>query len=175
MDVSVFEKDRPRIWLPYVLPRLRWPFLTCGVYKGMMPRNWSVNLLIRAEAGQRYTPRIYLGPGEYLSGDYNSEVGPAKNTVNVRINKFWKSGKRGRFSIFAEARNIFNHKNYRRVNPWTGEGYQIGDYNPSWVERWSPEGGPPISTDSEAYTKGVVDPSYIEDPRILMWGVSYSW
>jgi len=31
------------------------------------------------------------------------------------------------------------------------------------------------STDSEDYAKGVVDPSYIENPFTLLWGVSYSW
>jgi hypothetical protein len=76
--------------------------------------------------------------------------------------------------MYLEFRNILNHLNYRRVNPYTGRGYEVGDYNPEWVQGWA-EGGLEVSTDSEAYAKGVVNPSYIENPRILLWGVSYSW
>ena len=129
---------------------------------------------MRAEAGQRFTPRYYLGRGEYVYGDYNSALGPTRSTVNLRLSKFFLLGRRSKLTVFLEARNLFNHKNYRRVNPWTGEGYRVGDFNPGWVERWSdPE--EPISTDSEDYAKGVVDPSYIENPRVLLWGVSFSW
>ncbi len=33
-----------------------------------------------------------------------------------------------------------------------------------------------LTTNSEAYAKEqVVDPSYIENPRVVMWGVSYQW
>ncbi len=156
LDFSVFEKDRPRLF-----------FLT-------LPRNWSLNLLARAEAGQRYTPRFWLGSGDYLSGDFNSAIGPYQSSVNLRFNKFWRIGKNQKLTLSLEARNIFNHVNYRRVNPWTGDGYQIGDFNPGWSERWGTL-EEPASTDSEDYAKGVVDPSYIENPRVFMWGVSYSW
>ena len=67
-----------------------------------------------------------------------------------------------------------------RVNRFTGEGYKVGDFNPSWTEDWAgtiTPGGEMFdgSTDSEEYAKGVVNPSYIENPRIVLWGVSYSW
>ncbi len=156
VDFTVQEKDRPQI--------LGW----------RLPPNWSVNLLARAEAGQRYTPRFYKGPGEYVFGDFNSETGPYKSSINVRLNKFWKLADRRKLTMYLEIRNLLNHKNYRRVNPWTGEGYEVGDYNPSWEDRWSTEEDP-LTTDSEEYAKGVVDPSYIENPRLVLWGVSYSW
>ena len=76
------------------------------------------------------------------------------------------------------ARYLLNHKNYRRVNPFTGDGYKVGDYNPSWDQRYGDfagEDGGRLTTDSEAYAKGVVNPSYKEDPRMFLWGVSYSW
>jgi hypothetical protein len=156
LDFSVFEADRPRLF-----------FIT-------LPRNWSLNLLAQAYAGQRYTPRTWLGNGESISGDFNSGTGPYRSIVNLRFNKFWKIGRNHKLTFSLEARNIFNHVNYRRINPWTGEGYLVGDFNPSWSERWgSPDA--PASTNSEAYAKGVVDPSYIENPRQLMWGISYSW
>ena len=53
-------------------------------------------------------------------------------------------------------------------------GYEVGDYNPEWVDDWTQDGYE-VSTNSEEYAKGIVNPSYIERPRILMWGVSYSW
>ncbi len=156
LDFTVMEKDRPEI--------LGW----------RLPPNWSVNLLARAEAGQRFTPRFYNGPGDYIFGDFNSETGPYKSTINVRMNKFWKMGRHQKFTMYLEVRNLLNHKNYRRINPWTGDGYQIGDYNPSWEDRWSTEEDP-LTTNSEDYAKGVVDPSYIENPLLVLWGVSYSW
>ena len=56
----------------------------------------------------------------------------------------------------------------------------LGDYNPSWsneniIENDEGEVVFSGSTDTEEYAKGVVNPSYIENPRIIMWGVSYSW
>jgi hypothetical protein len=155
LDFSVFEKDRPKL---------------LGI---TLPSKWSLNLLARAEAGQRYTPRYWLGVGSSLSGDFNSELGPYRSTVNLRFNKFWNIGRRAKLTFSLEARNIFNHRNYRRVNPWTGEGYRVGDFNPSWNERWLED--IPAGTDSEEYAKGVVDPSYIENPRLMMWGVTLEW
>lgn len=169
LDFSVFDQERPEL--------LGW----------RLPANWSVNLLYRAEAGQRYTPRAYADPenptpGDYLPPDFYSALGPAKSTLNVRFNKFWKVGRRERVTFFLEGRNVFNHKNYRRINPWTGDGYQVGDYNPTWSEDYADwyddptRAGPvPLTTDSEEYAKGVVNPSYLEDPRTIMMGVSYSW
>jgi len=165
-DFSVFDKDRPE------------------VFGWTMPANWSVNLLARVEAGQRYTPFLaYVtsgtGGGLTVRGDDYSEIGPYKSTINLRLNKFWKFANRQKVTFYVEIRNLLNHKNYRRVNPWTGEGYQLGDYNPSWTDRNRIEDEGNVifdgSTYSEAYAKGVVNPSYIENPRVIMWGVSYSW
>jgi len=156
LDFTVMEKDRPELF------GLR------------LPPNWSMNVLASAEAGQRFTPRIYNGPGDYVYGDFNSETGPYKSTVNLRVNKFWKFGNHRKVTMYVEVRNLFNHKDYRRINPWTGDGYQVGNYDPSWTDRWSTEEDP-LTTDSEEYAKGVVDPSYIENPRLVLWGMSYSW
>ncbi len=157
LDFSVFDRDRPEL---------------LGL---LLPPNWSLNLLMNAEAGQRYTPMTHLGPNDNVRGDYYSKLGPAQSTVNLRFSKFWKTGAHGKVTFFLEGRNIFNHKNYRRVNPFTGEGYKVGDYNPSWVEKWTTDPENPLSTNSEEYAKGVVDPSYIVNPRTLLWGVSYQW
>jgi len=169
VDFSVFEKSRPTV--------LGWT----------MPSNWSVNLLYRAEAGQRYTPIDYVDPDDptpldYIRSESNSGVGPTKSSLNVRFNKYWQAGKRERVTFFLEGRNVLNHKNYRRVNPWTGDGYQVGDHNPSWSEQnfdWYDHptrfGPVPLTTNSEEYAKGVVNPSYLEDPLTILMGVSYSW
>jgi hypothetical protein len=170
-DFSVYEDDRPHIRLPYPWLSSRFPFLTLRTGNlGEAPPNWSVNLLYRAEAGQRYTPLYYTSGANYIPGDTNSRLGPYRSNLNLRLNKFWKLGRHQKLTLFLEGRNIFNHKNYRRVNPFTGEGYQLGDYHPDWAYTWAP-----TTTDSEGYAKSQVRPDYIEDPRILLWGVSYSW
>ncbi len=161
LDFSVFDDDQPEL------------------FGWRMPRNWSFNLLARAEAGQRYTPYSYVGFQDYLRGGINSATGPYKSSINIRFNKFWKFRNRGKLTIYLEARNLLNHKNFRRINPFTGDGYQVGDYNPRWVEKWddsqNQEDPYYATTDSEDYAKGVVDPSYIENPLTLLWGASYSW
>ena len=156
LDFSVFDKDRPTI------------------FGWTLPPNWSLNLLARAEAGQRYTPNTYISQGDIQIGDYYSETGPFKSTVNLRFSKHWKFDGKRKVTMSLEVRNLFNHKNYRRINPYTGEGYQIGDYNPDWVDDASGS-VEDITTDSEAYAKSKVNPSYIENPRVILWGVSYSW
>jgi CarboxypepD_reg-like domain/TonB-dependent Receptor Plug Domain len=161
LDFSVFDDDQPEI------------------FGWRMPQNWSLNLLARAEAGQRYTPYTYVGFQDYLRGGINSATGPYKSSINVRFNKFWKFGPREKLTVYLEVRNLLNHKNFRRINPFTGDGYKVGDYNPRWVEDWDdPENQENpyfATTNSEDYAKGVVDPSYIENPLTLLWGVSYSW
>jgi outer membrane receptor for Fe3+-dicitrate len=156
LDFSVFDKDRPTL------------------FGWTMPPNWSINLLARAESGQRYTPMTYITEGDSQRGDYYSGIGPYKSTVNVRFSKYWKFSKKRKVTMSLEVRNLFNHKNYRRVNPYTGDGYRVGDYNPPWVDdaNRSIEG---ITTDSEEYAKSKVNPSYVENPRTILWGVSYSW
>jgi len=166
IDFSVFEKERPEL------------------FGWRLPPNWSLNILASAESGQRYTTLTYVGPNlPSLQGDRYGSIGPYKSSFNVRLSKFWKFGKREKLTFSLEIRNLFNHANYRRVNPYTGDGYQVGDYNPAWEEsaqqamdqypdRYTPED---VTTDSEYYAKGVVNPSYREDPRTILWGVSYSW
>ena len=165
-DFSVFDKDRPEL------------------FGWRMPANWSVNILARAESGQRYTPvigEIVTGNPEEtpnitgIFGDPYSAIGPMKSTVNLRVNKFWYFANKEKVTFYIEVRNLFNHKNYRRVNPWTGEGYKLGDYNPEWSTRWDNLDDFDGNTNSEEYAKSVVNPSYIENPRVIMWGASYSW
>ncbi|MEN8007726.1 MAG: TonB-dependent receptor [Candidatus Krumholzibacteriota bacterium] len=163
LDFSVFETDRPHL------------------FGWRMPQNWSINVLFRAEAGQRYTPLTWSSDDLISLRDdnsYFSKTGPWRSQFNFRLNKFWKLGKGQKLTFYIDFRNILNHRNYRRINPYTGRGYEIGDYNPSWEygTNLNPvEGQPYYSTDSELYAKTVVNPSHIENPRILMWGVSYSW
>ena len=165
LDFSVFDDDRPVL--------LGWT----------TPSNWSVNMLYRAEAGQRYRSRANVNPEDpipnaYVSDDFYSATGSYKSSMNVRFNKYWDLGKRKRVTFFFEGRNILNHKNYRRVNPFTGEGYQAGDLNPEWEDTygdWYGEEGPALTTDSSEYVLDVVNPSYTEDPLTMLMGVSFSW
>jgi hypothetical protein len=170
VDFSVFDDDRPPALLPYPSLGSSFPFLTVRTADlGRLPANWSINLLYRAEAGQRYTPEFYVGGGATNLGDVNSELGPYRSTLNLRLNKYWDLGRRQRLTLFLEGRNLLNHKNYRRVNQFTGEGYVVGDTNPEWEYDWGE------NTDSEGYAKSRVRPDYVENPRTILWGVSYSW
>jgi outer membrane receptor protein involved in Fe transport len=159
LDFSVFERDRPEI------------------FGWRTPKNWSANMLVSAESGQRYTPSYWVDGAE-VRGDFYSKLGPARGTMNLRFSKWWRFGRTQKLTFFFEGRNLLNWKNYRRVNPYTGEGYQLGDHNPEWLDRWNRglgEDEEPLTTYSEEYAKGVVNPSYIENPRVLLWGVSYEW
>jgi outer membrane receptor protein involved in Fe transport len=153
LDFSVFKNDRPEL------------------FGWRMPSNWSFNILARAEAGQRYTPLTYdFDSQKAVPGAEMSQIGPYKSTVNIRLNKFWEFGNRQRLTFYLEARNLFNHKNYRRVNPYTGQGYEVGNFDPAFEDTYFP-----TTTDSPEYAFGKVNPSYIENPMVLLWGVSYSW
>ncbi len=154
LDFSVFNRDRPQL------------------FGWRLPPNWSANLLVTAESGQRYTSYTWVN-GQRSQGDYLSKIGPTRNSVNLRFNKFWHLGRNEKLTFFLEGRNIFNHKNYRRVNSYTGDGYHLGDYNPEWRQDMQESGE--LTTDSEAYAKEEIDPSYIENPRVFLWGVSYQW
>ncbi len=176
LDFTVFDKQKPVLPVLYPTLSASFPFVGFDAGRWTMPSNWSLNVLARAEAGQRYTELVYSGFDDYDQGDRYGETGPWKSTVNLRFNKFWKFANGQKVTFYIEARNIFNHKNYRRVNAFTGDGYQLGDYNPAWVENWSvPDERIFVSTDSEAYAKGVINPSYTENPRIILWGASYQW
>jgi hypothetical protein len=154
LDFSVFERDRPQV--------LGW----------RLPPNWSANLLVSAESGQRYTEYTWIN-GQRSQGDFLSKMGPSRSSVNLRFSKFWRMSGRQKLTFFLEGRNILNHTNYRRVNNYTGDGYQLGDDNPEWRQDLQDSGD--ITTDSEAYAKETVNPSYIENPRVVLWGVSYQW
>jgi len=162
-DFSVFDKDRPEL------------------FGWTLPPNWSANALFTAEAGQRYTPLTWTELNTSEEGDKYSGIGPYKSSLNLRLSKFWKFGRTEKVTIWLEGRNLLNHRNYRRVNPYTGDGYTLGNYDPRWAydaEQANNSGVTPLwdpGTDTEAYAKSRIDPSYIENPLLVMWGVSYQW
>ncbi|MBC8424057.1 outer membrane beta-barrel protein, partial [bacterium] len=168
LDFSVFEDERPT--LPLLGLRL--------------PANWSLNMLFSAETGQRYTPlglpeggNVYDTP---IQGDTYSGLGPYKSSLNVRFNKYWNLTRANRLTFYVEARNLLNHINYRRGNSWTGARDPGGDHNPPRDKPWGPPGEPSRGdthhpTDSLEYAKARVNPSYVENPRMILMGVSFSW
>jgi hypothetical protein len=139
-----------------------------------MPRNWSLNLLLRAWAGQRYTERIIAPDGStQLSPDTYGLLGPYRSTVDFKLSKFFYLDQRSKLTFFLEGRNLLNHDNYRRVNGWTGQGYHRGNWDGDIAsERLN---GSPRQVGTEEYVEDYVDPSYLTDPRTLLMGVSYEW
>ncbi|MBU1674144.1 hypothetical protein KKA85_00005, partial [bacterium] len=61
-------------------------------------------------------------------------------------------------------------------NRFTGTGYRVDGFNPSWSEDWTDlQTEMPHSTNTPEYAQGVINPSYIENPRTILWGVSLTW
>jgi len=139
-----------------------------------MPRNWSANLLVRVWSGQRYTQRVITETGSVQnSADTFGKLGPYRSTVDLKISKFLYLDDKRKLTVYLEGRNIFNHDNYRRVNPWTGEGYFRGNWDGDIASQRL--NGSPRSVLTTDYAEDFVDPSYRTNPLTLIMGVSYQW
>ena len=139
-----------------------------------LPRQWSANLLYRASSGVRYTELILDSNGNSNESlDTNGKIGPTRSYLNLKINKYWDLPNHNRFTMFLEARNVLDQDNYRRVNPWTGEGYHLGNWDGSIAA--DRKNAIPKSVNSVWYGEDFVDPSYRTDPRTVLMGVSYGW
>ncbi len=140
----------------------------------LMPPNWSANLLIRAWAGARYTVRILNDDGNAVdSRDTYGELGPYRSAIDIKLRKWFELPFGRKLTVFFEGRNIFDHVNYRRVNPWTGEGYHLGNWDGDLASRRA--NGSPRSVYDLQYAQDFVDPSYRTDPRTILMGASWEW
>ena len=139
-----------------------------------LPKNWSANLLLKAWSGQRYTERVLTENGSVQnSSDTYGKLGPYRSTLDLKLSKFYHLDEKRRVTIYLEARNILDHANYRRVNPWTGEGYIRGNWDGDIASQRL--NGSPRTVSTIDYVEDYVDPSYRTDPRTLILGVSYQW
>jgi outer membrane receptor protein involved in Fe transport len=101
------------------------------------PRNWGLSIRLDYESGRRYTRSIIdeilvVNGREYYNGPreddrpyaYFSEV-PSRN-IDL---KFYKIIKRNKFRIkvYMEVENLLDERISRRINPFTGRGYDEGE------------------------------------------------
>ncbi len=139
-----------------------------------LPPRWSANVLLRAWSGVRYTEMEFGENGNpQTSANINHRLGPYRSAVDIKFNKYWDLPNRHRVSMFIEARNVFDHDNFRRVNPWTGDGYHLGNWDGGIAA--DRNNGSPRSVRDVNYQSDFVDPSYRTDPRMFLTGVSYKW
>lgn len=87
-----------------------------------MPHDWSLNVYFWAQSGRAYTPTA--ATGEETAKPYSSNA-PFNTTFDMRFSKGFRwSGMK--WSYLIEARNLFNHVYPKRIDPVTGDGYEIG-------------------------------------------------
>ncbi len=132
-----------------------------------IPNHWQVSARIVYGSGKRYTESVatdtiteadgsqyYIGYSR--SDEPYSEISDSYFKTDVKITKRYKiSG--WNFSVFLDMRNIFNFESPRRINPFTGDGY-----NPGEIIKYS-------------YANGInpnYDPSRFYSPRNIILGIS---
>ncbi|MDZ7821833.1 MAG: TonB-dependent receptor [Candidatus Marinimicrobia bacterium] len=99
--------------------------------------NWSLNAHIEAQAGRRYTEGVVLDTvttadgtlwyiGTSRSDNPYGEIADPYLTVDLKFTKdfYYKDLTYG---FYIDAKNVFNHKVPRRINPYTGEPYDPGE------------------------------------------------
>ena len=101
------------------------------------PNDWGISTRVEYESGRRYTRSIQdtivsVGEQLYYEGPreddrpfaYISKV-PTKN-INLKVYKTFKIGNY-KLKSYAEIENLMNEIIPRRINPYTGEGYNPGE------------------------------------------------
>jgi hypothetical protein len=147
---------------------------TPTVFGWKTPKNWNLNLLARAWAGTRYTAKYITPTGNAeFSLDENAMIGPYRSSIDFSFRKWWENRWGQTLTLFVEARNILDHGNYRRINPWTGQPYQRGNWDGDIAA--TRNAGTPRSAGSVFYEEDFIDPSYRTDPRQFFTGVSLEW
>jgi len=92
-----------------------------------LPDDWLLSLSTSYGSGTPYTPSIY---SEHVDNaakiDHNSKRRPWTETTNLKYEKYFRLGKRGRhqFTAGLEIRNIFNKRNVRSIYEATGTTHQ---------------------------------------------------
>ncbi|MCF7823418.1 MAG: TonB-dependent receptor [Candidatus Marinimicrobia bacterium] len=101
-----------------------------------LPKNWGVSARIEYESGRRYTAMENVTLREedgqlYYEGTPNSdtpysELAEPITTVDLKLNKFFDLGPT-EWKVYATIENLFNIKQPRLINPFTGKAYDPGE------------------------------------------------
>ena len=122
------------------------------------PKNWGVSARIEFESGRRYTRSIQdtiiiVNDQSYYEGPREDDRPYAYITETPKQNielKIFKSFKFNRFKIksYVEIENVLNQLTPRRVNPYTGRGYEPGE-----IYGYHLANSPNPNTDPSRYNK----------------------
>jgi len=101
------------------------------------PQNWGISMRLEYESGRRYTRSIidtlimvndqqyYEGPREDDKPYYYLSDVPTKN-INLKFYKTFNLNRVG-IKFYLEAENLLDERTPRRINPYTGKGYDPGE------------------------------------------------
>lgn len=139
-----------------------------------MPGEWGANMVYRAWSGQRYTSKYLRDRGDAVpSPDRYGEIGPYRSSLDLKVRKWVDLPAGQRLTVFFEGRNLLDHRNYRRVNPWTGQGFHQGNWDGDVSA--AQENGSARDVRSPYYVEDVVNPADLTEPRMVLMGASYQW
>ena len=101
------------------------------------PKNWGASARVEFESGRRYTRSIqdtiiYIDERAYYDGPREDDRPYAYISDLIKKNidlKFFKTISMGHFRLktYVEIENLMNQLTPRRVNPYTGSGYEPGE------------------------------------------------
>ncbi len=129
--------------------------------------DWKINWHVEYKSGNRYTPSVatdtlYAPDGNiYVTGFSQSDkpysaFADAYTTVDMKITKYFDVGST-ELAFFVDIENLLDVARARRINPFTGNGYNPGEII------------------SESYMTGInpnYDPSRNYEPRQITAGIS---
>ncbi len=119
-----------------------------------LPKRLKVDLTVSFHSGKRYTPMNERGE---ITGERYSAIAKPWFRTDLRIEQGFNF-----FSlkpeVYIDIKNLFNTRNYRRINPITGRPYEPGDpLPPNWDERLA------------------LNPSRYSAPRTVLLGFGLRW
>ena len=124
-----------------------------------LPQDWSLNMYLWMQSGSSYTPEDILGRE---LAKRNSANAPINKTINTRFSKGFQTwNKRLEFGL--DIRNLLNQTYSRRIDPVTGEAWEIGEGS---LDR--PADNPLSETERIQYN----NPSYQSSPRSIRLGIA---
>ena len=122
------------------------------------PKNWGASARIEFESGRRYTRSIIdtiinVNEKEYYEGPREDDRPYAYVSTDAKKNmdvKLFKTFMVSRFKIksYLEIENVLNQQIPRRVNPYTGKGYEPGE-----IYGYNLANSPNPNTDPSRYNK----------------------
>ena len=122
------------------------------------PKNWGASARIEIGSGRRYTRSIpdtiiYVNERPYYEGPREDDRPYAYISKELKKNmevKVFKTFKVSRFKVksYIEIENLFNQQIPRRINPYTGYGYEPGE-----IYGYNLANSPNPNTDPSRYNK----------------------